>query len=81
VTGVETVLGEARLVPGGEWLSWDAAARDAVQGELVGRLMVRLAAAGLVAVAPVLEVLRIDELRGEVTLLAEVRARLGGAGL
>jgi hypothetical protein len=74
VTGVETVLGEARTVPGWEWLSWATAARDAAQAELVGRLMVRLVAAGLVAVAPVLEVLRIDELHGEVTLLAEVRA-------
>jgi hypothetical protein len=78
VTVPEVVWEEARTVTGRQWLSWNTAARDAAQAELVGRLMVRLAAAGLVAVAPVLEVLRIDELHGEVTLLAEVRARLGG---
>jgi hypothetical protein len=74
VTGPEVVCEEARTVPGWQWLSWNTAARDAARGELVGRLAVRLSAGGLVAVAPVAEVLRIDELRGEVTLLAEVWA-------
>lgn len=81
VTGPEVVYEEARTVPGWEWLSWNTASRDAARGELVGRLAARLSAGGLVAVAPVAEVLRIDEVRGEVTLLAEVRARGEGARL